>query len=158
MALKKPLVLNTSGIVEQLQSGDTLDATINVADEVTLTNANASTAAPGSPVYISAANSFDLSRANSSGTAKVIGLLTASTAAAASGVVRKDGTITLTTGQWDTIAGTTGGLTAGANYYLSEATAGRLTATAPTTGFVLKVGVAISTTDFEIQISEPIKL
>jgi hypothetical protein len=157
MALKKPLVL-TNGLPEQLQSGDTLDATINTADEVVLTNGGGSSAPPGSPVYISAANTFQLSRANASGTAKVVGFTTASIAAAATGAVRKDGTLSLPTGQWDTITGGTGGLTAGSDYYLSEATAGRLTATAPTTGWVLPVGTALSTTDFEIQIGLSIKL
>ena len=38
-----------------------------------------------------------------------------------------------TTAQWDAVAGTTGGLAFGANYFLSAGTAGLLTATAPTT-------------------------
>lgn len=157
MALKKPLVL-TSGKIEQLQSGDTLDVTVSTADEISLTNGGGSTASPGAIVYVSAANAFQLSRANASGTAKAIGLLTASTNAAASNPVRKDGTLVLTTGQWDTITGQTGGLTAGSDYYLSEATAGQMTTSAPSTGWVLKIGTAISTTDFEIQIGEAIRL
>jgi hypothetical protein len=157
MALRKPLVLN-GGLLEQLQSGDTLDATLSIADEVTLTNGGGGSAPPGSPVYISAASTFQLSRANASGTAKVIGFVVAAIAAAATGAIRKDGTLSLTIEQWDTITGQTGGLTPGTDYFLSGATAGRLTTTAPSTGWVLPVGTAISSTDFEIQIGLPIKL
>lgn len=45
-------------------------------------------------------------------------------------IVQQFGTLTLTTGQWDAVAGTTGGLTRG-NYYWVDSTAGKMTATQP---------------------------
>ncbi|MEX0271213.1 hypothetical protein AB3R30_18915 [Leptolyngbyaceae cyanobacterium UHCC 1019] len=158
MPAYKPLVL-VDGELAQLQSGDTLDVTVSAADEATLTNGSGSSVPIGTPVYISAASACQPSRANASGTAKVIGLVAAtSVAAAATGAIRKDGTLVGTTAQWDAITGQTGGLTPGATYFLSEATAGRLTTTAPTTGWVLSIGTALSTTDFEIQIGERVRL
>lgn len=158
MALKLPLVL-TNGKIEQLQAGDQLNtSSLNFADDIPLTNGDAWIANPGAPAYISAASTFQIARANASGTAKAIGLVAAATNAGASGNVRKDGTLTLTTGQWDTVTGQTGGLTAGADYFLSESASGQMTTTPPTTGFVQKIGTALSTIDFEIQIGEAIKL
>jgi hypothetical protein len=57
------------------------------------------------------------------------------------------------------LAGLTG-LTAGATYYLSDDVAALLTATAPTAAgsYVVRVGIAISTTEIEINIQEPILL
>ena len=159
MPLKKPVVLNTDGTFELLQAADTLDAAVSIADEATLTNSSAGAIAIGTPVYVSAANACQPSRANASGTAKVIGLVSATTiSAAATGTIRKDGTLTASTVQWDAITGQTGGLTPGSSYFLSEATTGRLTTTAPVVGWVLPVGVALSTTDFEIQVGDRVRL
>jgi hypothetical protein len=160
MALRKPLVIN-SGQIEQIQAGDTLDAVVAEVDVVSLTNNNASPIVIGSPVYTDGDSTVDLAQADASGTMEVLGLVAeASIAAAASGVIQTDGVLAATTGQWDTVAGTTGGLTAGAIYYLSSTTAGELTETAPTTTseFVARVGKAISTTEMEITIGQPIKL
>ena len=158
MPAYKPLVL-VAGEFTQLQSGDTLDVVTSSADEATLTNSSAGAIPIGTPVYVSAANACQPSRANATGTAKVVGLVSATTiAAAATGTIRKDGTLTATTAQWDVITGQTGGLTAGGSYFLSEATAGRLTTTAPVVGWVLPVGVALSTTDFEIQVGDRVRL
>jgi hypothetical protein len=54
----------------------------------------------------------------------------------------------LTTAQWDEVTGASGGLTAGAVYYLSATSLGGLTATAPTGSgtFVAQVGVALNDT------------
>ncbi|MBW4692188.1 MAG: hypothetical protein KME27_10525 [Lyngbya sp. HA4199-MV5] len=160
MALRKPVVLDpATGRHQNLQTGDTLDAVINTADEVSLSNGGASTAPPGSPVYISATNAFQLARANAAGTTKTIGLTSASIAAAASGAVRKDGTLTLTTAQWDAVTTQTGGLTPGADYFLSQAAAGQMVVTTPpTSGYVQKLGTALSSTDFELQLNEPFQL
>lgn len=158
MAARKPLVLN-AGTIEQLQSGDTLDAVVSEVDIISLTNGGGATANICEPAYVSAANTFQLARANASGTTRPIGLVkSTSIAASASGSIQTDGVFVATTTQWDAVTGGSGGLTAGSIYWLSEATAGRLTTTAPSSGYVVKVGQALSTTDMEISIGSPIKL
>ena len=160
MALRKPLVM-VNGDIKQIPSGDTLDAPVSEVDVVSLTNGGGSAAVIGTPVYISAANSFQNARANASGTCDVVGLVKdSSIAASASGSVQTDGVFTATTTEWDAVAGTTGGLTPGTTYFLSAATAGRITATAPTNSgeFVTRLGKAISTTSLELSIHPPIGL
>jgi hypothetical protein len=160
MAARKPLVI-INGVVQQLPAGDTLNAAANEVDVITLTNASGGAAPIGTPVYISAGGSFALAKADASGTVEAIALVRdTSIANAASGSVQSDGLLTATTAQWDAITGQTGGLTPGAVYYLGAATAGKLTATAPTTSgqYVLRMGRAVSTTDFDIDIQTPILL
>jgi hypothetical protein len=160
MALKKPLVL-TSGQIQQLQAGDTLDAACAEVDVVSMTNANAGSIVIGAPVYVSAAGAVDLGKADAAATVQLLGLVRdTSITTSESGNIQTDGVLTASTDQWDAVVGTTGGLAAGAVYYLSEATAGLLTATAPTTAgqFVVRVGVALSTVALDITIEPPIKL
>jgi hypothetical protein len=160
MALRKPLVLN-SGQIQQLQSGDTLDAPQSGGDVIVLTNDDVGANVIGSPVYIDAADGFKAARANASGTTKVAGLVAAaSIASAASGNVMVGGVLTATTGQWDTAFGTSGGLTPGTTYYLSDATAGKGTPTAPSTSgsYIVRLGVALSTTELMVKIESPILL
>jgi len=156
MAQKKPLVLN-GGQIEQLQSTDYIANN----DIPQLTNGNAGSIVIGAPVYASAVNTVDKARANAVGTTNVIGLVyDASIAAASSGGVLMDGILSATTGEWDAVAGTTGGLTRDVIYYLSSSTAGLLTSTAPSSvgEFVVSVGIAISTTELKIEIQPRIKL
>ena len=160
MAAKIPLVLN-SGLVGQLQSGDYINAPIAGIQEVAQTNDEVGAIVIGAPVYNDAANGVKKAKADAIGTAKPIGLVgQTSIAGAASGIIGVDGVLTATTGQWDAVAGTTGGLTFGTVYYLSAATAGLLTSTAPTTvgQFIVEVGQAISTVDMKILIKAPIGL
>lgn len=152
MAARKPLVI-IDGQITQLSASDTLDAAISEVDVVSATNANAGAIVIGAPVYVSGAGSVDLAQADASGTKKVLGLVReASVAAAASGEIQTNGILVATTTQWDAVAGTTGGLTAGECYYLSAAAAGELTETAPTAvgEFVVPVGYALSTTEMRI--------
>ena len=163
MASYKPLVFNTTtGITQQLQAGDTLDGITSVARSRAMTNANAGTINIGSPVYVSAADSVDLARANSGSTAKCIGLvMSTSIATTASGAIITNGQLSATTAQWDTVTGETGGLVANTDYYLSKATAGKLVASLSgfTTGdYVVKVGRAYSTTDMEVEPEAPVLL
>lgn len=160
MAARKPLVI-INGQIQQLPTADTLDAAASEVDVVTLTNANASAQVIGTPVYISAADNFQPARANASGTTDVIGFVKdTSIAASTSGSIQTNGIITATTGQWDTVTGGTGGLTAGAVYFLSASAAGQITATAPSTSsqFVSRLGRALSTTSLLINIQPPIGL
>ena len=160
MASKKPLVI-TNGQIEQLQAGDTLNASVSEVDVVTKTNDNAGAIVIGTPVYVKANSNVDKARANAQGTVQLLGLVAeASVAAAASGIIQTDGVLAATTGQWDAVTGESGGLTPGAPYYLDAATAGLLTQTAPTTTaqFVVRVGLAISSTEMDITLTAPIKL
>lgn len=156
MALKKPLVLN-GGQIEQLQSGDY----IGEVDLPQMINGNAGSLVIGTPVYSSNNDSVDKARANAVGTVNVIGLVAdASIASASAGGIQMDGVLAATTGQWDAVAGTTGGLTKDVIYYLSAATAGLLTSTAPSVAgeFVVQVGIGLSTTEMKIDIKSRIKL
>jgi len=160
MTLRKPLVI-TDGQIEQIQSGDTLDATITDTNEINLTNNNASTINIGQPVYAESDGNVDLAQANAQGTVEVIGLVADATiAASASGQIITDGVLEATTDQWDAVTGDTGGLTVGDVYYLSAASAGELTTTAPssTGNFVKRVGTALSTTQMELEFGQTVKL
>lgn len=158
MAVKLPLVI-TAGVVQQLQSGDTLDIR---AEAFNLTNGEATPVVIGAPVYMFGAASFKKAQANAAGTAKVVGLVAASPSIAngVSGSVVLDGTVSLTTAQWDAITGGSGGLVFDTKYYLDPATAGKLTSTAPTTvgQLVVEVGIAMSTVDLKLNIQSGILL
>lgn len=161
MAIKIPLVI-TNGIIQQLQSGDTILSATSTASIRSFTNGEGAAAIViGAPVYISANDTMKRAQANAVSTSKVIGLgYDISTAAAAAGNVAINGTLTATTGQWDAVAGTTGGLVFNTTYYLDPATVGKITGTAPTTvgQTVVSIGIASSTTELEIDIQAYILL
>jgi hypothetical protein len=147
MASRKPLVLSASGRLEQLQSGDSLNATVSEVDAISLV-ADATLIA-GQVVYPTTSGHIGKAKADAAGTAKVLGLTTAAVTSGASGSVQTNGVVVLTTGEWDAAFGTTGGLTVGTYYYLSAGTAGLGTATAPSTvsQLIVQLGLAISTTE-----------
>lgn len=156
MAAKKPLALYL-GEIQQLQSGDTLDAAASEVDVIARTAAEALIA--GNAVYESSDTEVSKADADADATAKPIGLARAAISSAASGSIQTNGVITLTTGEWDAICGTTGGLAYGTRYFLS-ATAGLLSATAPsTTGhYVVPVIVGLSTTEALIVVNWPSRI
>ena len=152
MSARKPLV-NVGGEITELPAGDTLDASANEVDVVTMSNANAAPITKGMAGYHQGAGAVDLARANASGTKKVLGLVrAASIAAAATGSIQTNGI--LSSSDWTDVVGGAS-LTAGAQYYLSSTTAGQLTTTAPSSAgtFVAPVGVALNNTDLQINIS-----
>lgn len=65
------------------------------------------------------------------------------------------GSLSRSTGQWDTLAGTTGGLTPGSDYAVSQSTAGLYETTTPTSGIVQFMFRAISTTEVEVYTAAP---
>jgi hypothetical protein len=158
MALKKPIA-NYSGNMEELRSGDDLDVPTTGPQLVSFTNANASPITQGMVVYLSAADNVDIAKANAIGTIKPIaGLVNdASIAASASGYIVTDGPLTVS--DWTAVVGGTT-LTAGAEYFVSAATAGKLTATAPSASgnIVQKIGYAINTTTMMVRIGQPLTL
>ena len=160
MALRKPLVI-VGGQVQQIQVGDTLDAIVAEIEVLTQTNGEAAPIAIGTPVYSSAADTVKKAQANASGTVEIVGLVkSTSISASAAGSIQTSGVLAATTAQWDAVAGTTGGLTAGTVYYLDPATAGKITSNAPYTAgqYVVRIGKAISTTELLIDIDAPILL
>ena len=99
--------------------------------------------------------------ANAAATTFVTGLVQATSVANhASGAVQTNGVLTATAVQWNAITGGSGGLTTGSVYFLSPTMAGQITTTAPTTSgqYVVQVGIALSTTELDVQIGPPILL
>lgn len=144
MAVRKPLVL-VAGEVQQLQAGDSIGET----QLVSITNNDAAAAVLGEVFYIFAAGSVKKARADALATMEGFYFAAAAIPAASAGYFQSSGIL----------AGLTG-LTAGATYYLSTSTAGGMNTVAPTaTGqYVLRLGKALSTTEFEIRIERPILL
>jgi hypothetical protein len=161
MSLRKPLVI-VNGQVEQIQSGDTLDAVVAEQEIITLTNDESSDATViGMPVYIDAADGCKQAKADAVGTFKAIALCRdTSVTAGQPGSFLTSGILSATTAQWDAIKGASGGLVAGTTYYLSAATKGLLTATAPGTvgQYVVEIGTALSTTELKVDIRPAILL
>lgn len=60
--------------------------------------------------------------------------------------------------EWDTLLGTIGGLAVGQTYFLDGTVPGRMTVTAPSTGWAVAVGFAINSTDFFVRIEPSVKL
>lgn len=140
---------------EEVTTAVTTDAGL-----VTLSNGGAVAMTAGQPVYVIGADQVALAKADAAATARAIGLVEAGEyiAAGASGSIRTDGIIELTTVQWDALTGGAGGLSPGAIYYVSNSVAGGLLAAPPVIvgHYVVKVGNAISTTRMEIEIEPPI--
>lgn len=158
MALKKVLVLGTTGEIEQLQPGDTIDVTTDSNQLFIAHNATGVALTIGQAVYISAANAVEAALADDVTTSGVVGLVAdASIADGANGYILTDGTLVST--DWTAVVGATT-LTPGSVYFLSDTAAGELTTTVPTApgSFVARVGTAINTTTLEVTISRPIKL
>lgn len=157
MAARKPLVLSGSGDIQEIQSGDVLDAPVLEVDVYPATNNNVGTISKGQPVYVDGSGSVDLARANALSTSRVVGLVRdASIASAASGDIQTDGILEVA--DWTTVTGSAA-LTPGSVYYLDQAAEGQLTTSAPTgnPNTVTRVGIAVTTTGLEITIMRAIE-
>lgn len=153
MAVKKPIVM-TNGELEQLQAGDYLQST----DTVTMTNSNANAVTLGQPVYVSGNDTVDLAQANAPATKNVFGLVVDTTVNAGDPAgIQTDGLFA--SANWTAVTGSAN-LTAGAEYYLDAANAGKLTVTPPSAGgdYVAPVGEGVSATEIEINIERTVKL
>lgn len=161
MAIRSPLVIGSNGRPQQLQSGDSIAVPTTQTNTQALINNEVASIPIGTPVYLQAAGAVKKAQANAGATARVVGLVyDASIAASASGSIATDGVLSATTTQWDAITGQTGGLTFGSLYFLDPATAGKLTATPPTTAgqYNTLVGFALSSTVMDINIDMEILL
>lgn len=134
------LYINSSGefsIITPTTDGDTLYFKNNQIvwssyKFLELTNNSGVTIDKGQAVFISGNNEITLSKADSTSTATCFGIATEQITNTNSGNVAYGGVLELTTGEWDTVSGGSGGLSAGAEYWVSAATAGNITSTAPT--------------------------
>ncbi len=101
-----------------------------------------------------------LAEGNNATDANAIGLVQHGVTAdgTARAFVQYVGPLTLTTDQWDAIAGTEGGLVPNTQYYVSSTVAGKLIGTAPSAGGTYKqrVGVALSSTTLLVLIGAPV--
>ena len=164
MTARAPLVLGADGLPQQLQSADSLAITVTTVPIKLVTNGESSAALViGAPVYATATDTVKLARANAKATSGILGLgYDTTTAASGTGNIQTDGTLVATTGQWDAVAGTTGGLIFNTLYFLDPSTAGKITSTVPTSSgvgqCVVVIGRALSTTELELQIGQPILL
>lgn len=161
MALKKALVIGTSGQIQQLQPGDSIAAPTTIQQ----TNGEGSAAlVAGTPVYHSAADTVKRAQANASGTSRVSMItVDASIASSASGnFVTAGNVLSATVAQWAAVGDSSmsAGLTFGQVYFLDPANPGKLTATPPTaTGqYLVEVGEGLSTTELLFDPKAPIQL
>lgn len=111
----------------------------------------------GSPVYFKVTQHVGLAVANNNLKSQIAGLCTSAKNSGFAAEWIAEGTITMS--DWTAITGTSV-LTPGALYFLDPSTPGALTKIAPTAPgqFVVKVGRAESTIDFDVEIEAPIAL
>lgn len=150
MPTRKPLVI-VAGQIQQLQAGDTIASPIYVSQ----TNDEAGAIVIGTPVYNDVADGVKKAQANAAATIRVLGLVSDVTVAAGQAAnIQTSDVLVATTAQWDAVTGGSGGLTAGSQYYLDPATAGKLTLTATsTTGqYLVRIGLAMSATELDVRI------
>ena len=115
----------------------------------------------GEPVYTDSSGNQEPAKGDSISTSFVAGIISSFPTLAdptAPFLVQPSGVLELTAAEWDAVAGTSGGLTIGAQYYISQTTAGHLiTAPSSTPGLVTtQVGQALTRTKMLIQIGVPI--
>lgn len=134
---KKPLVVYPdSGLIEELRSGDFLQAgTTNTALSTASPHGFATSDAVG---FVG--SDWGKCQADDPETSELIGFVTSVPTTTSFNLA--------TSGQ---LASGFTGLTKGATYYLSQSTPGEITATKPTSGIVKPVGVAINSTTILVQ-------
>lgn len=150
MAVRKPLVV-VAGQVQQLQAGDSIANPITISQ----TNDEAGAIVIGTPVYNDALDGVKKAQANAAGTSKVLGLVADVTVATGQPAnIQTGDVLAATTAQWDAVAGTSGGLAFGVDYYLDPATSGKITSVATSTvgQLLVRIGRGISTTELDIRI------
>jgi hypothetical protein len=120
---------------------------VSLGQILSLQNVDGSAASAGCPVYaFTSANTFKLGNASATSAKHIVGLVIDSNIAiSAVGRIQTQGQVTLTTAQWDSITGGSGGLTAGSTYYLDVAN-GKMTTTAPAITIRRPIGIGLSTT------------
>ncbi|MCK9437130.1 MAG: hypothetical protein M0Q12_07990 [Synergistaceae bacterium] len=115
-----------------------------------ITNAENAPLLQGSPVYSFGNGTVKRARANSGGLVKVIGFVHEYIESNSIGNIQTNGIFQATQDTWDALTGETGGLVPNTSYYLSEITPGGLRSSPPTSGYVVPLGTALSTTQLKI--------
>lgn len=112
--------------------------------------------AVGQPVYVSGNNTVNLADASDTSTANVIGFAISSANATESVIVRTEGFVTLA--DWTTVTGSAA-LIPGQQYFLSIAE-GKMAISPPASAgeVVARLGTAITTTKFDIEVNEVVIL
>lgn len=123
-----------------------------------VTNASPSAIAKLSPVVLSGSSSVVLANGSSLALSRVLGLAMSAIAPGTIGGVRRDGSISGTATEWDAIAGSNGGLVPGSFYFLNTSEAGKITSSPPNNGQLVKLGIAKSSTELILDISDPVGL
>lgn len=124
----------------------------------TKTNNDGGTVVAGSLVYPDTSGTVKRAKADADATSEPIGIVSADVANGAAANVITSGDVTLTAAQWDAVTGQTGGLTSGATYFLSNVNVGQLTTTVPSSGYIMAVGRATSSTVLLLAIKMRIEL
>lgn len=159
MVSKKVLVLGNLGEPEELQDEDFIEVPLELPSAI---NAGADAISKGMVVYASGNGEVNLAQANLLNTAFPAGLCNNSSAVPNAGTVEiiTNGPIVCTTGEWDVIAGTSGGLTPGRDYFLSSTNPGQIISNTATIGvgsFVVSLGVAKDANTLIIRIGRLLK-
>ena len=109
----------------------------------------------GQVVYVSGDGRVDLAKADAKTTMNAVGLSVNAVTATATDYILTEGSVEQS--DWTNVAGTTN-LVPGALYYLSEVDAGNIKDTPPASGFVVRVGRAITKTKLDIEIAQEVTL
>jgi len=163
MALRKPLVLGSSGLPEQIRIDDDLEVTLSEITTVSLTNFTLAVAFLA-PVYVDPTTYVTKKAiASAIGSSKVVGLAYPSgLASSAVGTVAIAGILTGTAADWTAVTEEGTSLVANSFYFLSSASAGFITSFPPAPTAVnscnVLIGMAISPTQLKLMIHPPILL
>lgn len=112
----------------------------------------------GQIVYATITGTWKLAVANSIATTRAYGFLLSGMTTSFIGLAVNAGELVGSVAEWSAISGEVGGLTAGAQYFLSTSVTGNITKSPPTSGYRVPVGKAITTTRMAVSIEECIKL
>lgn len=110
------------------------------------TNNSGSVIPPAAAVYVDGSGDVVAAQADALATSEVSGLASEELIDTETADILAMGVVSFVTTDWDAVTGGSGGLTPGSVYYLSPATAGHLTLTAPTTATQTVVPVLFALT------------
>ncbi len=150
----RELVAGSGVTIDHTDDATTISATGGGATStVNMTNVDTGSVVIATPVYTFGSGTFKKGKANTQASIRLVGLAASTIAQDSSGSIQTDGVVTASTGEWDALTGDSGGLTSDTKYYLSETEAGKLKTIPPTSGYVVPVGYAVSTTQLKLNLN-----